>query len=200
MRLFSSPTSPYARKVRIIIAEYALEDEISVENHAPMENPAALHAANPIGKVPTLITADGTTLYDSPVICEYLDAMNGSRFVPPEGKERWDCLRRQALGDGVLDAAFSRTMERQKPESQRSDLWLERWEQGIRRALDVMSRDLEISGDRFDLGDISAGCALGYLDLRHADLEWRKGRASLTDWFDAFSGRPSARATTPPAA
>ena len=197
MKLFSSPTSPYARKVRVLIIELGLADKIEVLSTPPMEDPQELHAANPVGKVPTLTLADGVALYDSPVICEYLDAQNGFRFLPVEGEARWDCLRRQALGDGVLDAAFSRTAEKNKGEGERSQMWFDRWSNAINRSLEVMSRDLEIAGDRFDLGDVTYGCALGYLDLRHGDMDWREGRENLARWFEKISARPSFSETVP---
>lgn len=197
MKLFSSPTSPYARKVRILIIELGLEDAVAIENTVPMENPAPLQGANPIGKVPTLVLGDGTALYDSPVICEYLDAQHGNRFVPAAGNDRWDCLRRHALAEGVMDAAFLRTMERLRPENEQSALWFERWSNAIMRSLDVMEHEAEILGDRLDLGDITMGCALGYLDLRHGDMNWRGGRGTLADWFETFSARASAKATVP---
>jgi glutathione S-transferase len=197
MKLFSSPTSPYARKVRVLIIELGLGDDIEVLSTLPMEDPQDLHAANPVGKVPTLMLSDDRALYDSPVICEYLDARKGFRFLPESGDRRWDCLRRQALGDGVLDAAFSRTAENNKGENERSQMWFERWSNAINRSLEVMSRDLEISGERFDLGDVTFGCALGYLDLRHGDMNWREGRTSLAQWYEKVSARPSFNETVP---
>ena len=197
MKLFSSPTSPYARKVRILIAEYGLEDQVQVENHAPMEDPVALHKVNPAGKVPVLVNDEGEAIYDSPVICEYLDELNGGHFVPRQGEQRFDCLRRQAMADGVLDAAFSRTMERLRAEGERSQMWMTRWEQAILRALDVMVNETETANDRFDLGDIASVCALGYLDLRHGDLNWRHGRDSLAAWFENHLKRPSVKASQP---
>ena len=197
MKLYTSPTSPYGRKAHMIILELGLEKQIEIVNKVPMEDPEDLHSSNPIGKVPCLVFEDGQSLYDSPVICEYIDAHNGHKFVPSQGAERWDCLRRQALGDGVLDACFSRTMERLKPEELRSELWLSRWRNAIYRGLDVMTNDLSSAGERFDLGDVTAACALGYLDLRHGDLEWRKGREGLTDWFDIVSQRSCMIGTSP---
>ncbi len=195
MKLFSSKTSPYARKVRIVILEYGLGDKIEILNTAPMGDPDDLHAANPVGKVPTLLLGDGTALYDSPVICEYFDSHGDNRFIPQSGVERWDCLRRQALADGVMDTSFNRTGERLRPQGEQSDTWLGRWERAIRRSIDVMESDLSIAGDRFDLGDVAAGCALGYLDLRHGDMGWRENHQLLAEWFEAFSGRASASAT-----
>ena len=197
MKLYTSPTSPYGRKAHMLILELGLENQIEISNKVPMEDPQDLHDSNPIGKVPCLVFEDGQSLYDSPVICEYIDAQNGHKFVSAQGDERWDCLRRQALGDGVLDACFNRTMERLKPQEQRSDLWLERWRNAIYRGLDVMGNEVTVTNERFDLGDITAVCALGYLDLRHDDLEWRKGRDELAAWFETMSNRASIEATKP---
>ncbi len=197
MKLYTSPTTPYGRKAHILILELGLENQIGISNKAPMEDPQDLHISNPIGKVPCLVFEDRHSLYDSPVICEFIDAQNGHKFVPAQGDERWDCLRRQALGDGVLDASFSRTMERLKPREQCSDLWLARWQNAIFRGLDAMEDDVAGAGDRFDLGDITTVCALGYLDLRHGDLEWRKGREVLTAWFKTVSERKTVAATVP---
>lgn len=198
MKLFASPTSPYARKASVMIIELGLENDVKIVNAVPMENPVDLQTANPLGKVPALVLGDGKALYDSPVICEYINAENGYKFMAATGAQRWDCLRRQALADGVIDASFNRTMERLKPEHQQSALWLERWENAIRRSLVELENDLPENGERYDLGDITSGCALGYLDLRHSDMNWRDGHAALAKWFETFSARPAARATVPP--
>lgn len=197
MKLFSSPTSPYARKARILIIELGLEQAVEIINAVPMENPADLQATNPIGKVPALVMESGQALYDSPVICEYIDAQNGNKFLPASGDERWDNLRRQALADGVIDASFNRTMERLKDENMQSELWLGRWQSAIARGVTEIEKDVAGKGDRFDLGDVTAAAALGYLDLRHSDLEWRKGHDDLAAWFETVSKRPSVSQTVP---
>ncbi len=197
MKLFSSPTSPYARKVQIMIIELGLEPTVEIVKAAPMENPADLQTANPLGKVPALILDNASALYDSPVICQYIDAQNGNKFLPTSGEARWDCLRRQALADGVTDASFNRTMERLKPAEQQSPMWLERWQTAIARSLNQIEQDISGHSERFDLGDISAVAALGYLDLRHGDLEWRKGHDQLADWFETVSQRTSVASTRP---
>jgi len=197
MKLFSSPTSPYVRKIRILSAELDLSSTIEVVATNSMDNPPDLHAANPLGKVPALILDDGTVLYDSVVIFEYLDAQHGNKFLAQTGDARWNCLRRHALADGVMDASFLRTMERLKPKNEQSVLWLGRWESAILRGVDEMVQDQKTAGDRFDLGDIATACALGYLDLRHTDLEWRKGRDELAAWFSALSQRNSVQTTIP---
>jgi len=195
MKLFSSPTSPYARKVRIMIIELGLQDSIEIVAAAPMENPPALQEANPVGKVPTLVLENGMVLHDSPVICEYIDVENGSKFLPVGGDARWDCLTRHALADGVIDASFMRTAERNRPPEQQSPMWLERWENAITRSLAEFEKN--IITDRFDLGDIATTCALGYLDLRHGDMNWRAGNDDLAAWFEKISARESVRQTVP---
>ncbi len=197
MKLFSSPTSPYARKARVLIIELGLEQAVEIANVATMEDPDDLHAANPLGKVPALIVNNEVALYDSPVICEYLNAKNANKFMAADGDARWDCLRREALGDGVIDASFLRTMERLKPAEQQSLLWLERWANAIARGVAEIEKDISGRGDRFDLGDVTAACALGYLDLRHSDLEWRNGHDALAAWFETVSARPSIQTTVP---
>jgi len=197
MKLFSSSTSPYVRKVAVLAEELGLTSTIEIMPTQSMENPQDLHASNPLGKVPAMILDDGTTLYDSAVICEYIDAQNGNKFLPVNGSARWNCLRRLALGDGIMDASFLRTVERARPQGEQSALWLERWRTAIVRGVDVIAQDRQNAGDRFDLGDITAACALGYLDLRHGDLEWRKGRDELAAWFETVSQRHSMQSTVP---
>lgn len=198
MKLFYSATSPYVRKVSILISELGITDSIEVIGSVPMDNPGDLQSTNPLGKVPALVLGDGTALYDSPVICEYIDTENGNIFIPATGSGRWDCLRRQALGDGIIDASFTRTMERLKPQEEHSSLWLERWENAIKRGVGEAAKDLSGVTGRFDLGDVATLCALGYLDLRHSDLDWRKGNDELAGWFETVSKRQSVSSTTPP--
>jgi len=198
MKLFYAPTSPYVRKVSIMITELGISDSVEIVDSAPMESPDDLQSANPIGKVPALVLDDGMALYDSPVICEYIDAQNGHKFIPATGPARWDCLRRQALGDGIADASFMRTMERLKPQEEHSSLWLERWESAIRRGVAEVAKDLSGVTGRFDLGDVATLCALGYLDLRHGDLDWRNGNDELAAWFETVSKRQSVSSTIPP--
>lgn len=197
MKLFSSPTSPYARKARILIIELGLEHSVEIINTVPMENPVDLQASNPIGKVPALVLDNATALYDSPVVCEYIDARNGNRFLAATGEARWDNLRRQALGDGVIDASFNRTMERLKDDNMQSQMWLGRWKSAIARGVTEIEKDVADKSDRFDLGDITAAAALGYLDLRHGDLDWRKGHDELAAWFETVSKRRSVSQTVP---
>ncbi|MBI1251497.1 MAG: glutathione S-transferase [Alphaproteobacteria bacterium] len=199
MKLFYSPTSPYARKVRIVILEKGLSAQVDLIAANPLgDDAAALQTANPLGKVPALVAADGAALYDSPVICEFLDAMAGAPpLIPASGDARWDCLRRQALADGVMDAAFSLVMESRRPEGLRAPDWIARWESGIARSV-AAAREM-IAADRFDLGDIALIAALDYLDFRLARLNWRAQAPHLARWADAVAERPSVKHTAPPA-
>lgn len=197
MKLYCSPTSPYARKVRIVAAERGLAAMIEEITATPFENPVVA-AANPLSKIPTLVLDDGTAFYDSPVICEYLDSLGlRPRLIPDRGEARWATLRLQALADGVLDAAFSSVMETRRPEAQRSEEWLTRWRAGIGRAVTAAVTEPARTSRELNLGQITLACALGYLDFRHPDLDWRTATPELTPWFEAWTERPSFAATVP---
>ena len=202
MKLHYSPTSPYVRKVMACAIETGLLDRIerSQTSASPIEANATLNSDNPLGKVPCLVTDDGMSLFDSPVVCEYLDTQHsGRKLFPAQGPERWTALRRQALGDGILDAALlARYETAMRPQNL---LWNE-WNQGqkakITRGLDALEREAARFGDTVDVGTITIGCALGYLDFRFAADQWRSGRNALAGWFERFAQRPSMRDTQPP--
>jgi glutathione S-transferase len=192
MHLFFSPTSPYARKVLVTALEKGLGDRIELLHCNPHAAEPRLLAANPMSQVPTLILDDGQALFDSPVICEWLDEQRDDpRLIPRRGPERWAVLRSQALADGMLDDAYLNVMESRRPESQRSREAMAAREASLLRCVSVLeSNSSELTGP-LDLAQIAIGCALGYLDFRLPGLEWRKGHADLTDWFDGFARRPS---------
>lgn len=199
MKLWYSPTSPYARKVLVCAAERGLDDSIELVNTKMGDTQSGLRADNPLDKVPTLITGNGMALYDSPVICEYLDSLpGGPALFPPAGAERWMALRLQALADGLLDAALACVMERNRPnESERSAGFVGLQKGKISRALDEMESAVTGFGDGLHIGVIAVGCALGYLDLRFADDEWRQDHPALNAWYESFSQRPSMIASGP---
>lgn len=201
MRLLFSPTSPYVRKVRVSALEKGLADRITLQPADVFGDVAAVAPLNPLRKVPTLVLEDGETLYDSPVICEYLDSLAETpRLIPAVGAARWRVLRTQALADGIKDAAFATVMEGRRPEAQRSGEWLQRWGEAIARGVDALEEQCAgWSGETFDLGQIAAACALGYLDFRLPQLAWRDGRERLADWCAAAAQRPSLKETAPPA-
>ncbi len=201
MKLRFSPTSPYVRKVLVCAAERGLSDAVERIATKTGDRTSGLRADNPLDKVPALITDDGVALYDSPVICESLDSLpGGPALFPPTGSERWSALRLQALADGLLDAALACVMEGRRPENERSADFV-RFQTGkIKRALDAMESDVSAFSDSLHIGSVTVGCALGYLDLRFSDDDWRKDRPALAAWFEGFSQRPSMTASAPPAA
>jgi glutathione S-transferase len=200
MLLRFSPTSPFVRKVMVLVHETDLVERVRTETVDGWAEPDQLTAENPLSMVPTLVLSNGRTLYDSRVICEYLDAQHdGGRLIPAQGEERWGVLRDQALADGILDAAVLIFVERHKrPEPLRWDWWLQLKGHAIERSLDVLERDADALTGRVDLGAISLAVALSYLDLRGAVGEWREGRTRLADWHSDFSARPSMLATQSP--
>ncbi len=197
MKLCYSPTSPYVRKVVVCAAELGLSDRIELAPSGP-QNAAELRQDNPLGKVPALVTDAGEALYDSPVICEYLDSLHdGEKLFPATGDARWRALRLQALGDGVLDAALLVVMEGRRPESERSPGFVELQRRKIGDALDALEADAGELGAALDIGAITVGCALGYLDFRLGGDGWRTGRPGLAAWYEDHARRPSMVASVP---
>ncbi|PCH81337.1 MAG: glutathione S-transferase [Hyphomicrobiales bacterium] len=198
MKLYYAPTSPYARKVRIVILERHLADKIELILTNPFDSDLSLVSANPLSKVPALVCFDGEVIYDSPVICAYLDHLGRDpEMVPTHGAERWHVLTREALTDGIMDAAFSITIEKRRPKVEQSSNWIGRWRESIDRGLAMVSTDLEKFGEKLTIAHIGLGCALGYLDLRHPDIEWRKTHSNIGIWYSEFSQRPSMMKTHP---
>ena len=203
MKLYHSPASPFVRKALVAAHETGLAERIEIVTVAltPVESNAELDEENPLGKIPALILEDGTALFDSPVICEYLDTRHdGPRLFPAGGPERWTALRRQALADGLLDAAilcryetFLRPAERQWTD------WVDGQRAKFRRALDALEGEADNFGDAVDIGTIAAGCAADYLDFRSLDDGWRDTRPRLAGWLEGFVERPLMQATRPAA-
>ena len=198
MKLYYSATSPYVRKVSVCAIEMGLDDKLERILTNPWEKDDSLLADNPLSKVPTLITDDGMVLYDSPVICEFLDTVHGGGvLIPASGSERWYELRLQALGDGILDAAVLRFLERKRPNSQQSSEWDGIQQSAIQRALEYLESQVNKWKADVTIGQIAVACALGYLDFRFAEDNWRQGQPGLTDWFETFAQRKSMQATVP---
>jgi glutathione S-transferase len=201
MKLHWSPRSPFVRKVMIAAHELGLADRIALTRTlvAMTEPNHALLRENPLGKIPTLITDDGRILFDSIVICEYLDALHdGPRLFPPSGADRWDALRWHALGNGMLETLVLWRSEGLQPAAQQNKDWLATFAVKIQTSLDAIERDIDgLERAPFGIGHITIGCALGYLDFRFTDLTWRQGRPRATAWYAVFSARPSAQRTLP---
>ena len=203
MKLWHSPPSPFARKVRVCAIELGLAGKIDmIETRvAPNKPNLELARENPLIKIPALATDDGTVLYDSRVICEYLDALaGGNRMFPAAGAARWDALRRQALGDGIIDAGVLRRYELAlRPEALRWDEWLAGQQAKLDHALDAAEREAGAWGEAFDIGHVTLACALAWLDFRFPDAGWRAARPRLAEWHARVSARP-AFVQTPPGA
>lgn len=201
MKLHYALASPYARKVRAVAIELGLDDRIELATRAmtPVSPDAALNADNPLGKIPCLVTDDGEALYDSRVICAYLDDIADGRSVfPQNGPARWTALRREALADGILDAAVGRRYETfLRPQEFQWDQWIDGQREKFIRGLDQFEREAASFGDVVDIGTIAAASACGYMDFRYADERWREDRPNLTAWFETFSKRPSIATTAP---
>jgi glutathione S-transferase len=185
----------------VVAHETGIADRLEIVPTVTSDPGSGLANDNPLGKIPALITAESDTIFDSPVVCEYLDSLHdGAKLFPPTGPVRWTALRRQALADGLLDAALLRRYESMRPANEQSPGWDAKQKTIIGRALDVLEAEADRFGDPagpVDIGLIAIGCALGYLDFRFARDEWRYGRPKLARWFDGFAKRPSMAATTP---
>lgn len=202
MRLYHSPTSPYARKVVVLLHETGQADAVTLvpATGTPVDTGTMPLAQNPLGKLPALERDDGPALYDSRVICRYLDDRAGGRLYPPAPR-LWDTLTLEATADGIVDAAILMVYEtRVRSEGQRSPEWVEGQWSKVSRALDAIeARWISHLVGPLDMGQVAVGCALGYLDFRHADRGWRQGRPGLAGWLDSFAARPSMAGTAPPA-
>ena len=201
MKLITSLTSPYARKVRIVLAEKKIDCPLELE--LPWEADSKVADFNPLGKVPVLIMDDGTTLYDSRVIVEYLDNISPvSRLLPQDKRLLIDTRRWEALADGVCDAAANIVVEQRRPQDMRSQDWIARQQDKVERGLAAMSAMLGerswCNGEAYSLADIAAGCALGYLDFRFASNDWRSQFANLAQLEERLAARPSFSETRPP--
>ena len=197
MKLRFGPISPFVRKVRVAALETGLAAKIAPVPTNPADPSSGLRAENPLEKIPALITEEGEALFDSGVICEYLDSLHSrAKLFPREGKARWSALRRMAQADGLLDAAVLRMYERRRPEPLRSQEWDERQKGKVTRAIAAFENEAP-SFAGFDIGLITLACALGYLDFRFADEDWRKNAPKLAAWFTEVSKRPSMTETVP---
>lgn len=205
MKLLFAPTSPYVRKVMVCAHLTHQVDQIELLDSAahPINRDDRIAAFNPVAKVPTLVLEDGRPLFDSRVICEYLASRAGDdTLFPAVGPKRWTALMQQALGDALLDAAL---LARYEVAARPAEVQWPAWRQAqlnkveaCLTSIESMAKDLAI--DSPSIGEVTLGCALGYLDFRFPELEWRKGRPGATRWDEAFQRKAAMQATRPPAA
>jgi glutathione S-transferase len=201
MMLHWSPRSPFVRKVMVAAHELGLVDQLKLRRtvvEMARPNPE-LMPYNPLSRIPTLVLDDGTVLYDSGVICEYLDTQHtGPKLFPPEPDARFVTLRRHALGNGMLEVLILWRNERERPDTARSEKHIASFRIKIEKALDVLEQEApDLTATPLDIGAIAIASALSYLDFRFADHDWRSRRPRLAAWYEAFSTRPSMRATVP---
>lgn len=199
MKLYGSLTSPYVRKVRILLKEKGIPCEFIVED--PWSDKTVGAARNPLGKVPVLVTDRDQVFYDSGLIVEYLDSLSGERLIPESGDVRWEVLRWHVLGQGVIDAVVTRLLETRRPAEQQSAKVVIRQEGKVAKALETADRAEKgrayIIGDRFTLADLALGLALEYIDFRYPH-DWRSSHPRLAQWLAGVSRRASFAETLPP--
>jgi len=201
MKLIGTPTSPYTRKARVVLAEKRIDYDFVVD--PPFEASTGVAAYNPLGKVPVLVLDDGNTIFDSRVIVEYLDnASPVTKLLPEDTRHRIQARRWEALADGCTDATVAIVMERRRPETLQYGEWIARQQGKIERALQSMSEDLGnrswCCGDFFNLSDVAVGCCLGFLDLRLPEVDWRAVYPNLAKLAEKLLQRPSFKDTIPP--
>ncbi|MCB8879622.1 glutathione S-transferase N-terminal domain-containing protein [Acidisoma cellulosilytica] len=199
MKLFYSPTSPFVRKVVLAAKIREIDSQIELVPTDAHSSPAALLSANPLSKVPCLMTEDGVALFDSPVICEYLDSLGDAPpLFPDHGGVRWTALRQQALADGMMDAAVLGRMESVRPQEETRAKVIERQKAAVTRGLALLEETPPEAGHP-TIGTISVACMLGYLDFRFAADDWRAGHPRLARWLESFvAATPAFAETAPP--
>ena len=201
MLLHWSPRSPYVRKVLIVAHEAGLADRIETARTvvAAAEPNTELMKQNPQSRLPTLVLADGTVIYNSVVICEYLDTLHGGeKLFPAEWPERLVALRRHALGDGMLDTMLMWRGEVLRPTASQSIKHMQAWRLKTNVSVDMLEGEADaLASSRFSIGHVTIGVALGYIDFRFPELAWRDGHPRLARWYESFCARPSVKATEP---
>lgn len=199
MKLIYASASPFVRKVRVTLAETGQAEGVELIEvmTTPLATPSEVRAANPVGKIPALLREDGPAIYDSRVICRYLDDRAGTGLYP-DGSV-WEILTLEATADGLMDAAVLMVYEgRVRPNHLIYDDWVEAQWRKVEGALDALNdRWMSHLRGPLNMGQIAVGCALGYLDFRHGARNWREGRGALDDWYAVFSERDSMKTTAP---
>ena len=197
MKLAYSPNSPYVRKCVVLAIQRGIDKQMALWTVGTTD--PALLKINPLSKVPTLVLDDGTALYDSPVICEYLDSVgDGPKMFPPVGPARWKALRQEALGDGILDATQPRRREIALPQDEGRQTYIALQQGKVKAALAVLEAEADSLGMLTNIGEITIACALGYMDFRYANEPWRPGHPKLEAWYAKVSAMPAMARTVPP--
>ncbi|ADU34598.1 glutathione S-transferase [Variovorax boronicumulans] len=200
MKIFHSPASPFVRKCMVVAHELGIADRIEKLPSAagPVKRDATILPKNPLGQVPTFLCDDGQVLYDSRVICEYLDAKHSGSLFPADGTQRWARLTELALADGMTAAALLARYETMlRPEALRWNDWTEGQLAKVRTGLEWLETAAPSFGDRVDIGTIAFGCTLGYMDFRFPSVDWRGEAPNTAKWFEVFNQRASMQATLP---
>jgi glutathione S-transferase len=197
MKLAYSPNSPYVRKCVVLAIQRGIDRQVELWTVGTTD--PALLKVNPLSKVPTLVLDDGTALYDSPVICEYLDSVgDGPKMFPPVGPARWKALRQEALGDGILDATQPRRREIALPQDEGRQTYIALQQGKVKAALAMLEAEADGMGMLTNIGEITIACALGYMDFRYANEPWRPGHPKLEAWYAKVSAMPAMARTVPP--
>lgn len=202
MKLFYAQTSPFVRKILVVAHELGIVDRIEkrVSGAHPVDRVADVVELNPLGKIPLLISDEGEVLYDSAVICDYLNSQCSGSIIPRNGKDRWQALTLQSLGNGMLDAAMLARYEVvTRPQEKVWDVWIDSQLAKVHSGADFIEPKAGSFRDRVDIGTITLACTYGYLDFRFPNLDWRAKRPATTAWYEAFLQRSSMQSTMPPA-
>lgn len=202
MKLWYSPASPFVRKVIAAAHECGVADKLVIVDATtnPINRNLSLVADNPVGKIPAMVLEDGQVLYDSRVICAYLDSISqGARIIPASGSDRFRAMTLEALGDGIMEAAvLTRYEATLRPQDLRWQGWSEGQMAKVNSGLDSLEKDwAEFLAGPFTIGHLAVGAALGYLDFRFPDLDWRSRCPGLAAWYETFAKRPSMKASEP---
>lgn len=193
-----SSTSPFVRKVRVVAIETGQDKDIELIKTVTADPACDIGKHNPLNKVPALVLEDGSSLYDSHVICEFLDSRHqGAKLFPPSGPARWTALRREALANGMADAGVLRMMEIRRPANEQSPAWIVRQKLKMEQGLDELEKEAPHFAPVFDIGLITVAIVLDYFDFRFKAEDWRAKHPHLTKWHEAISARPSLKTTYP---
>lgn len=197
MKLIGSPTSPFVRKIRVLLIEKGYRD-IEVEMHNPWDDNKELLALNPFSRVPALVLSNGVVFYDSKLIADYIETtMQGPKFVPEAGASRWFVLQAQAHADTMLDVGIRALLERRRPEEKQIKEKIQRDEVAVARGIGAAAKIVKGLGASVNLGHISIACAMGFVDFRMPHLKWRDRHPEFSAWYQEMRLRPSMQATVP---